>query len=458
MTFTLVVGKCHAHMAALLRSDAHSDRFGIRPGRRSRVSDTLDRPSPSGRLERLGSDALGPSFSYYARHLILRADELALDRLCFLARDGYLLEKVYAVVRGARPGRRPVTSYLHVSRLSTALPSVRSFGLRELRLGFRVPTDRSVASLLRSFQLLDPEMLDRAAHAGVADVTAPVRDPERDPALLRLIGDAGFQAAVASRARAARDLLRRYLGERGFFRGGRMGIVDVGWSGTIQDNLIRAYGDAPDFPDLHGIYLGLFADPSRPADDGAARKEGAIFDSRRDNGFTERAPLHFVEIFEQAARADHGMTLGYADGEAGVQPVLKETGADRDAERIGASAVRALQRGILEFVVARGGGPIERDERDQIKRRLERFIFFPTAEELTAVSELSHSDDWGIASFGRLVSRPAASALLNPRRWLDDFHRAYWKPAYLAQTGGPILCLMYQQYERWKLWRSGLVG
>ncbi len=340
------------------------------------------------------------------------------DRVYAIARDGFLIQKVLEIV--AVP--KCPTRYLRVSRRATALPSVRGFGMREVELARAQPGRAGVRGLLRAFNLDDAELLD-IARAKAGDLEAPLDDRAIQP----LLSDPGFQARIAERSENARRRLQRYLAREEFTKPGRVALLDVGWSGTIQSNLERALDGKPE---MHGLYLGLYSD--------GARKEGLLYDYRR-SGLRERAPLHFVQIFELSARAPEGMTIDYSEN---GEPIAREHEAERAAE----PAIAELQTGILDC--ARAGAEFSVDE---IKDRIERFIFLPTREELSALSELRHADDWARAAHGPLTGHAnIPNAILNPRQWLNNFYESYWKPAFLVESAGPLAARAFHLWENLK--------
>jgi len=401
-------------------------------------------------LGELGRDVLGPAFCLHLERVIDRTDEHDLDRLLFVAREGFLLQRAHALlVEQLHPRVRPAGSYLYLSRLSTSLASARGLGVRELRLGF-LKQENSVLTVLRVFGLYDARMLELVYEAGVADPARPIYDWWRSDAVTRLLAHEPLQREVRARADAARSLLRRYLAQEGMFTSKRAALVDIGWSGTIQNNLSRAFARDPAFPDLRGIYLGLMRDQwQRYSPEVRGRKEGVLAHHARLGRLRDRAPFYFLEIFEQSARAPHGTTLGYEEQGGRVVPITKERGDDRAAERRADGAIAELQRGVLDCAGAWRRGDFDREK---VLARLERFVFFPTRRQLDALASLHHTDDWGFDTFGGLVR--GGAVLRHPGRWLDELRRAYWKPGFVHASGGPVsgrvLGHLYHAYARLK--------
>lgn len=225
-----------------------------------------------------GRTCLGFPFAVFAHRLIEQSRRSGADRLLFVARDGFLLRKLYQCLADRLvAGDGPPTGYAALSRRST--------------------------------------------------------DPAND---------------------AQRELLAAYLCGRGFWGNGqRVALVDIGWRGTIADNLRRLFGNRSDFPQLRGWYFG-WRGPDNSGNSPDALDEGLLFDARRD-ATVSAAAAQCLPLWEEAAKAPHGATLGYARRETEVVPVFADSRhPGRTAEIESQPALASMQRGILDFAAAYG--------------------------------------------------------------------------------------------------------
>jgi predicted HAD superfamily hydrolase len=408
---------------------------------------------PANALFDVGREVLGPAFACFTHRVLERARALRLDRLLFISREGFLLQRLYWKLAANLDAKdAPGSGYVYLSRLSTALPSVHAFGLRELRLGSHLGPVRSIKGILNAFDLCDPEVLALVREAGVRDPEAPIDDWWSSPLLRRLIESDALQALIAARARVARDRLKRYLAGEAMFARGRVALVDVGWAGNIQNNVMEAFANDPDFSELWGLYLCLWRGAYPPNDDSwLPRKEGLFVDWKRHRVLPARALLLIPDLFEVAARAEHGTTLGYRDVAGGVEPILKTSGDSHEVERKSEPAVAHLRRGIEAFAdgypawLARHGSLEEATA--EALRRIERFVFYPKPEELRSLGALSQTDDWGLDSHRPLIEiSRGGPRLLGLASWRESLRRSKWKSAYLMQTAGPVACRVYHRY------------
>lgn len=308
-----------------------------------------------------GRTCLGFPFAVFAHRLIEQSRRNKPDQLLFVARDGFLLRKLYQCLAARLvAGDGPPTGYAALSRRSTAPPDDQQ-----------------------------------------------------------------------------RQLLAEHLSGRGFWGAGRQVVlVDIGWRGTIADHLRRLFGDRSDFPQLHGWYFG-WRGPGNSGSSPEALDEGLLFDARRDPTVSAAA-AQCLPLWEEAAKAPHGATLGYARMETEVVPVFADSRhPGRAAEIQSQPALAAMQRGILDFAAAYAEaigwmGYSSADMLPFAHAVVCRAACLPRAGEARRLLEALHhaSGDRGDGPLGdpqfRFWSRES---------WRNFFYTGAprWRPAMLAQ-------------------------
>lgn len=178
-----------------------------------------------------------------------------LDRLYFFTREGEFFHKVFcALFPQCRLSGHdlPPAEILAVSRLSTFAPSMRYVSIKEMS---RIWSLFKVQSVLGLFATLG---LDIGTFSELLDTlglkaTDVISDPENSPELRQLFKTPLFVEAVENALTSQASLLKSYLKNSGVNADQRIGIVDIGWRGTIQDNIALLVPDAH----FHGMYLGL---------------------------------------------------------------------------------------------------------------------------------------------------------------------------------------------------------
>ena len=370
---------------------------------------------------RLGYASLGPALAVFCHLLVVQAARRGLGRLAFVSRDGDLLMKATAALLANAPFLPAVRlDYLHCSRRAVALPALERLDAEALAQAGAIKAGGPEQARLFAYFGLDPGALPPDCQG------RPLGD---------LLGEAGFQAHVADRARGQRALLKDYLAQAGLLGRAGAALVDVGWKGTIQASLARAFAGDPDYPGLPGFYLGLWSETGQPPVPGA---EGLLGDGTRS--LREAAPWHLAFLFEAVCRAREGTVLGYERlGDGRVAPVLETGGPARGAERAGEDAAERVRAGILDRVAWYGrtltpAGPF-RNARFRAQAGLLRLAFFPRAWELEAVASLVHTESHAPAWSEPLLDPARPSPLTSPRRWLRGL-ASPWRAGYVAATGG----------------------
>lgn len=230
----------------------------------------------------------------------VRGQALGVDRVLYMTREGMLF-KSYHERFAAPAGLDLRAELLHVSRLSTFAASLHGQGARGLRRLFAQYPQAGWAELLASLGEAPATGPAPLARTGLALAEAIAADPARS----------AWLAGVAARRHGA---LSAYLhaAHADALQAGHLLVVDIGWRGSIQDNLALA------LPELawSGLYVGLhpFLSP-QPAN---AWKQGLLFDAAD----SRRLPGDNLMPIEYLFHQPIGTVSGYHDGQAQTLPAL----------------------------------------------------------------------------------------------------------------------------------------
>lgn len=397
-----------------------------------------------------GAHVLGPAFSTFLLGLIEKMRALKPEKVFFLARDGFLFEKMYARWRELEPaGDWPEPVYLYASRRVVASASVaEGLSVEQAQVAFYNPKQQGLMSVLKTFGLPVDEFRELALAHGLADIAQPLHD-WRDPRLLAFIGDSAVQEHIRAFGEAARDRLKRYFEQNGFFASKRVALVDIGWNGTIQKFLRDCFGTRPDYPDVHGWYFAFVA--AMHGDFGMGERiEGLMLDARRGDPY-ERSPMDFEEIFEQGARSTEGTTLGYADEAGRVVAILKDDSApDRLGEILCNPMIERFQAGVLDHMAHfhaawKLTGYDFADIKPYALAVMERAVVYPTTQEVTEISRLVHTEDFG---HDHTLDMSATSLdyldLLRPRSVIAKLRHKPWKFAAFARFASSLPAWLFR--------------
>jgi hypothetical protein len=364
--------------------------------------------------------------------LVARAVDEARRRgireIHYLSREGALLARmqpaVAAVLGIADP---PRAVHLPVSRRSTFGPSLSGLEHDELLRLWTMYPNQTPRAFLVSLGL-DPDSYVADAHRAGLPLDAVVEHVPTSAAFRSFLdlGGARMEAELAASRATARAHLGRMLGD-----GPEHVVVDLGWRGTIQDNLARTFADRH----FTGVYLGLFRflNPQPP-------NTAKIAVGPDENDGDDGSVLEPVSAIERVVTPPVPSAVGYRLGDEGETEVVLEDDGTAVPGRV---LLDGVQEGILAsagpaLARLRAAGIDHRDARDLVTLFLDRYLSRAPDGAADAYFAAAHDE-----SFGVLNDASALHARPNPR-WVLD---------HLLATGSPPAEDEYPTY----FWRAGFL-
>ncbi|MBY4898125.1 hypothetical protein [Cupriavidus sp. AU9028] len=384
----------------------------------------------------------------------------------FLAREGQLLMAMfdrYQRTRVPTPEVAIRAHYLEVSRRSTFLPSLGPLDEEDFDTLFRQYRRISVEEFLLNLGLegLLPALQAELAQGSEAiDLRQREDDLPTSDIYRRLLASQTFRDAYERARSEGRRALLAYLDGFPLQQPAQtLALVDVGWKGTIQDNLYRLLRHAHaelDRPllDIDGYYLGLVAHGNAGPHN---RKHGLLFSVQ--DGATPRYRI-FNEnraLFEVMLGADHGSARGYRlrpDG--GGEPVRGEFSEQSLFE----SQVRPAQQrmmatfGRIDALLAHryyGADWLA----DFAARLHARMVFAPAPSEIDWFTGVYHVENFGVFERSEFRCRQQERArLLDQMRFAWGLFRlrgrmdlGFWPWLSCRQRGGQLVAAAYRLYR-----------
>jgi hypothetical protein len=183
------------------------------------------------------------------------ADTAGLTSVHYMSREGSFLARLHdlvAPVLTASP-TPPRAIHLALSRRSTFGPTLGSYTVETLLDMWRQYHSQNLRAMIVSLGD-DVDHYRRAAKRHRLTFDEMIGDVHRDRRVASFLADAEVQERLIGHNTFRRQALEAYLDHTWDVEGGHVLVVDVGWRGTIQDNLARG------FPEIFfsGWYLALF--------------------------------------------------------------------------------------------------------------------------------------------------------------------------------------------------------
>lgn len=252
----------------------------------------------------LGSQA-APLFIGFALWIAEQAILQKLDRLYFFTREGEFIHKIFRAIfpQGRLFGHDlPPAGVLEVSRLSTFAPSMKEASIQEMSRIWSLFKVQSVSGLFTTLGLDIGKFSELLETLGLKE-TDVIRDPENSLELRRLFDTPAFAEATMNSLASQACMLQSYLKQSGVNSGDRVGIIDIGWRGTIQDNISLLVPDTH----FHGMYLGL----CRVINAQPSNASKAAYGPDENTSSTPNALFTNFAAMELLCNSPHGSVVGY---------------------------------------------------------------------------------------------------------------------------------------------------
>lgn len=373
-------------------------------------------------------------FFSYACWIMQQAQRCQIRRLYFFTREGDFFKKLYDQIaeHEKAAGSMPTAHVLEVSRMSTFFPSVRKITIHEMMRMWRQYPTQSMRMLCRSLNI-ELDSIQSCLDQYEIPADERIRQPWKDSRIRQMFADVSF-VQIMERARdQKRSQIFRYLRQHGWSgsEAETIGIVDIGWKGTIQDNLCYLY---PNYK-IVGFYLGL--QPFLSDQPANARKYGYL------DGYPLRhTVLLTVRPLEMLCSSLNGSVTAYAWNGQTVQAVRKK---DRKENVVLRSYSMPMQRKILKQTDAmanKNQAHYLSAHAGKIRYQVYRFIAYPDRKTVHAYFSLCHNEQFGRGGYVQascrfrpvLLLRAAVSgrgrqelkAYLKEVSWPQGYFVKYW--------------------------------
>lgn len=375
--------------------------------------------------EHFGYAYVGPVYFGFVSWLVEQIRRDGIQRVHFLAREGYVIQQVYERFEAQRPLGLP-RDYLYASRRLYGVASITDLDERALALLVKKDLQSTVGEFLRS-NGIDPaqhiEVLRAKGFSGPDERLRPGIDGERARGLLLALKEAVL--AFAARERAT---LADYLKSLGFDQAQRVAVVDVGWNGSMQKALAGLAEPLGLRAELQGYYLGAF--PRQVARPGDLR--GYLID-QGGPGPRLRALWEGLYLLEFIFAAPHTSIVGLRRQGERIMPMHREEPENPYQARAIASMQQAALAFVDDMLATHGAVSVPASV---VFTMLERLLLEPTKLEAQMLGDLSHDESLHGVFETSHIARPTVHTD-NPLRFgrlFREFRASHWKMGYLKRS------------------------
>lgn len=321
----------------------------------------------------------GPFLLGFTRWLCGQIKKNKIDKLFFFARDGYMMEKAFRLIEQEKVYEK----YVYFSRKSirqALLHQCRNYA-ESLRY---ISSEKYITfgEILECYGFDENERIELAKKYSIPlEKDFKVDELVSNEQIKNIYND--LQDEINRKSQEQDALLIQYIQQLEI--SGRIGIVDIGWQGSMQyylETFIKHHNLDISFV---GFYVGI-----QPRKKLNGEVHGFLYD--RSNFKLRKKVLCFAGGLERLFQSLEGSTYGYMGSNGEIRPVLNDY-EYADSPEI-QTYILDMQEGAMEFVKENKKCMIANEK---LAKKLIQFGVSPTLEEVKLFSPFYNTD--GIRSY-----------------------------------------------------------
>lgn len=366
-----------------------------------------------------------PILYFFGYQIVEYAIKNKIKKVYYCTREGETFIKIHELIKKNNPFgvEIPGCDTIEVSRMATFSASLEKFSIPEL---LRLWSQYRIQSMKTLFKTLAIDITPYKPYMGKYDIPIEenIVDPWFDLRVQKLCADTEFTEKINQElARKRRELLE-YFEEKKNIKNDEepMFVVDIGWRGTIQDNLAHIFNKKQ----IGGYYLTLYDFYNLQPRNTYKLK----FISDRDIILNEVASM--ITLLEWIYNPGTGSVIEYKDGEAIRKAKEKET-------NIVKQTIKPLQEGMFagaelinEYMKYH---PYEAKETiDYVYDVIRKTKTNPSKELIEAYYSMVFNDTFGTAEYVEKDDKLSIMERINIFKCRDKLRNEPWKEAFIIHN------------------------
>ena len=332
-------------------------------------------------FELLAADVISPVLVMYTEWILQQAEIKKIKHLYFLARDGYLMYHIAKKICDKKKYSIKC-SYFYCSRYALRMAA------------YRFQDETAYEKLFLHAFRQDPDLLLKRA-GFTAEQKQQVyndigfsKEKEReftgrkrfDEICGKIKKSVVFHRILTEKSDTAYENTMSYIRQEQMQSYDMIGIVDLGWTGSLQQTLYRLLNSENSSVKVYGFYMGML---NKPPETENSRYCTWLFGDK--NNFIQSWFAH--NLMECICSAPHGMTIGYEKSDGEIIPVF----ASAENEVTLAKRLRSY----CEMLAEKSSYTYQTQDRKIALKLLKRMMFVPTEQECRTFEKYRFCDDVG---------------------------------------------------------------
>lgn len=326
----------------------------------------------------------------FINRLYQKLHEDGCEHVLFMSREGEFFKRLFDLYQDKFILKREqiCTHYFYVSRRATILPSIHEISKKSFKEIYKNYPQMSIYDFLKNLGLeKNKELLSEISK--VYELMEVVSDFANSREYDFILNNEMFQRVCLEEAKQQRQFFIKYLDDMNIsYRNKGLYLVDVGYSGTSQNNIEAIYERGIS---VHGYYMISYA-----KENSNYSKKGIIYDIL--SGEKKDVLTYNSAVIEMLCLASHGSVEGYKLERGECVPVFNY---NEQEKKCFDNVISKLQNTIAdEFEkIAHLVDKAYLDENyyyKDFRKQYKRFIYNPTVKEMEEYLTIPFVDNFAI--------------------------------------------------------------
>lgn len=365
---------------------------------------------------------LAPLLYFFVYSVVEYGIKNKIDKIYYQTREGETFIKVHDLIMKNNPFlvNVPKPVIMEVSRMATFSASLNDFSIKELLRLWSQYRSQSMRALFKTLNI-DAKQYNKFFDKYEIDFEEDIVEPWFDVRVQKLCADQEFASKIQKDIEKKReDLLKYFDKQLGIVNDDKpMFIVDIGWRGTIQDNLSYIF----DKKQVGGYYLTLYDYYNLQPNN--SYKVSFI----DDKDIRDKEVANIITLLEWIFNPGTGSVVEYKNGKAIRKAKEKELSVVN-------RYIKPLQEGMLagcelmnEYVKYH---PYEAEETKSVVYDLIKEIKLnPSKELIDAYYSMVFNDTFGTDTYLEKDNKLSFVEKLNVIKCRNILRKESWKEAFM---------------------------
>ncbi len=353
-----------------------------------------------------------------------------LKTVYFLSRDGQIMHRMAEKIISRYYRDDVRVRYLYVSRQALLFPAMTTLDDEAFEWIMAPTALLTPKIILKRINFTPDEFSELLKEYSFAESLDRHLEHDERGRFQNMLREAGKQ--ILARAEQYRDRTYRYLQQEGLTEPGLFGVVDIGWSGTLQRSISRILGLFDEQKPVLGLYFGLKDRKKYKLQDGLFSWFTDLSHQRNLDKKTYIVPM--TELF---TAADHGGVRSYQEDSGRMVPQL---GSENNTTGL-AWGIAVQQEAMLAYADCM----LELGERsleeicwkylDHYENNYARFLLQPTLREAAVYGAYLDAEDQNESYHRQLAGKYSFRELLQVKKNQYKHHHNEWQEGAMKLTG-----------------------